>query len=111
MQSAIQADSDLAKLTIKVRQQGNSIFLEGDVPSLWIKYKLEGVAKSIDGVNLVDVSGLRVIYSVQKGDTLSQIALDVYGEWTLWKYIAAHNKVLDPYLIYPEQILVIPPPL
>lgn len=45
------------------------------------------------------------VYIVQKGDTLSGIAAK-YG--TTWQVLAEYNKIANPNLIYPDQIIVIP---
>lgn len=108
--AAIQSDSELAGLSIRVRQAGRAVWLEGDVPSVAVKYQLEALAKSVPGVELVDVSGLRVVYTVQPGDTLWQIAGAMYGRAPLWAAIADGNQLPNPRLIVPGQPLVIPPP-
>jgi len=49
-------------------------------------------------------------YTVQKGDSLSFIALRAYGDMFAWPKIwqANKNKVRNPRLIYPGQVLKIP---
>lgn len=49
-------------------------------------------------------------YIVQKGDSLSAIALRFYGSFHLWPFIFQANRSLiaDPDLIYPGQRLLIP---
>lgn len=49
-------------------------------------------------------------YLVIKGDDLSKIASQVYGDPFAWTkiYEANKNQIEDPNIIYPEQILVIP---
>ena len=52
-------------------------------------------------------------YVVKRGDSLSQIAAEpsVYGDAELWEMIYSTNReiIKDPDLIYPNQILIIPP--
>ncbi|MBI4861995.1 MAG: LysM peptidoglycan-binding domain-containing protein [Candidatus Riflebacteria bacterium] len=50
-------------------------------------------------------------YVVQKGDSLSAIAQRFYGSYFLWPLIfqANRDKIANPDLIYPGQVLVIPP--
>ncbi|MCB0191453.1 MAG: LysM peptidoglycan-binding domain-containing protein [Anaerolineae bacterium] len=50
-------------------------------------------------------------YTVQSGDTLSRIALQVYGQASLWTIIYEANRdtLSDPSLIRPGQVLIIPP--
>jgi nucleoid-associated protein YgaU len=45
---------------------------------------------------------------VKRGDTLSAIAAERYGDPTLWRPIAEENGLDDPLAIQPGQILVIP---
>lgn len=49
-------------------------------------------------------------YTVRKGDTLSKIAKQFYGDGNAWKKIHAANsdKIPNPDLIYPGQELTIP---
>ncbi|MCB0210812.1 MAG: LysM peptidoglycan-binding domain-containing protein [Anaerolineae bacterium] len=51
------------------------------------------------------------LYTVQSGDSLSRIALQVYGQASLWTIIFEANRdvLSDPSLIRPGQVLVIPP--
>ena len=50
-------------------------------------------------------------YTVRKGDYLSKIAKEVYGDAKKYPIIFEANKPMlkDPDLIYPGQVLVIPP--
>lgn len=50
-------------------------------------------------------------YTVKKGDTLSKIAKAHYGEWQKYKGVFEANKPMlkDPDLIYPGQVLRLPP--
>ena len=50
-------------------------------------------------------------YTVQKGDTLSAIALDHYDDASKYPTIFEANQPMlkDPDLIYPGQVLRIPP--
>lgn len=49
-------------------------------------------------------------YVVKKGDSLSKIAQELYGDWRRWKDIYEANRgiIQNPNLIYPGQVLVIP---
>jgi len=110
IQTTIRADPRLSGLRIQVRQEGLAVWLEGEVPTVGVKYQLEALAKRVPGIKLVDVSGLRVIYTVQKGDTLSEISEAMYDQSELWPLIAATNQLVNPQLIHPGNVLVIPPP-
>jgi hypothetical protein len=47
-------------------------------------------------------------YVVRRGDTLSNIAADKYGDPALWRPIAEENELDDPLALEPGQLLVIP---
>lgn len=51
-----------------------------------------------------------VTYTVQKGDSLSKIARDQYGDGAKWKTIfeANRDQITNPDLIHPGQVLRIP---
>ena len=53
----------------------------------------------------------RQFYTVKKGDYLSRIAKEIYGNANKYNVIFEANKPMlkDPNLIYPGQVLVIPP--
>jgi hypothetical protein len=45
---------------------------------------------------------------VKRGDTLSSIAAEKFGDPTLWRHIAEENNLDNPLNIQPGQVLVIP---
>lgn len=47
-------------------------------------------------------------YTVQAGDTLSEIARWIYGDASLYTRLAAANGIADPNLIYVGQVLTLP---
>jgi nucleoid-associated protein YgaU len=49
-------------------------------------------------------------YTIAKGDTLSKIAHNEYGDSKLWRKIFEHNKnvIKDPDKIYPGQVITLP---
>lgn len=51
-------------------------------------------------------------YTVQPGDTLSLVARQMYGRPNLWRIIFEANRdtLSDPGLIFPGQVIKIPPP-
>jgi nucleoid-associated protein YgaU len=55
-------------------------------------------------------AGAQRTYTVQKGDSLSKIAQQVYGRADRWHAIfnANRDKIADPDLIHPGQVLVLP---
>jgi nucleoid-associated protein YgaU len=50
-------------------------------------------------------------YTVQSGDSLSKIAKQVYGDANKWHTIfdANRDKITNPDLIHPGQVLTLPP--
>lgn len=46
---------------------------------------------------------------VKRGDTLSSIAAEEYGNPALWRVIAAANQLTDPRRLTPGQLLTVPP--
>ena len=49
-------------------------------------------------------------YTVQRGDSLSKIAKEFYGDASKWRRIYEANRdiIRDPDLIYPDQVFKIP---
>lgn len=45
---------------------------------------------------------------VERGDTLSSIAQRVTGRASAWPRLAAMNRLRNPHLIFPGQIIVVP---
>lgn len=70
----------------------------------------EGVGQVEDEIEIGADSEESDMHVVQKGDTLSQIALDVYGDASKYPVIFEANQPMlkDPDLIYPGQVLRIP---
>ncbi|WP_437758541.1 CIS tube protein [Sorangium sp. So ce1389] len=46
---------------------------------------------------------------VREGDTLPAIAAHAYGDPTLWRPIAEHNRIDDPARLTPGRVLEVPP--
>lgn len=49
------------------------------------------------------------LYTVREGDTLAGIAAAMYGDPTVWRYLADHNRLSDPRRIRPGQVLMVRP--
>lgn len=106
---------------LKVDVAGEKIKIAGKVDTLAIKSKIIVAAGNIEGIS--EVEDLLVIkeakpegpyvryYTVEKGDYLSKIAKELYGDANKYQIIFEANKPMlkDPDLIYPGQVLVIPP--
>jgi nucleoid-associated protein YgaU len=71
----------------------------------------EGVAQVDDQMTVASPEAEAKFYTVQKGDSLSKIAKEVYGDAMKYPVIFEANKPMltDPNLIYPGQVLRIPP--
>ena len=104
------ADVELAPWNIQVEQQDYNIRLSGTVSRPDMKARAEALAKSVPGVSLVDSSDLKVEYTVRSDDTLSHIALHLYGRASLWPiiYEANRNQIADPTFISTGMYLRIP---
>lgn len=102
-------------LTIKTSE--DSVILEGEVATQTDAEKIGLAVGNVEGVDLVD-SRLKVaapaspatFHTVQKGDSLSKIALEVYGDLQKYPIIFEANKPMltHPDKIYPGQVLRIP---
>jgi len=109
---------------IQVKVDDDKVILMGSVDTIDNKNKVIVTAGNVEGVASVDdwlkVNHPPVIvppppekqfYTVKKGDYLSKISKEVYGNANKYNVIFEANKPMlkDPNLIYPGQVLVIPP--
>jgi nucleoid-associated protein YgaU len=71
---------------------------------------VEGIAKVDDAMQVASAGGESRFYTVEKGDTLSKIAKDMYGDANKYQQIFEANKPMltHPDKIYPGQKLRIP---
>ena len=71
----------------------------------------EGIAEVDDKMEVANPEPEATFYTVKKGDYLSKIAKEVYGDASKYPIIFEANKPMlkDPDLIYPGQVLRIPP--
>jgi nucleoid-associated protein YgaU len=119
LQNKYQQLVDAAKASgaqnLQVREQGNVLYIDGDVPSESVKKQLWDTYNKIDPdyragdlvLNLNVAGGTTQEYEVVAGDSLSKIG-QKYGVG--WKEIYEANKDLikDPDLIHPGWKLKIP---
>lgn len=70
----------------------------------------EGIASVDDRLSVVNPEPEATFYEVKKGDTLSKIAKEHYGDMMKYPVIFEANKPMltSPDLIYPGQVLRIP---
>ncbi len=109
---------------IQVKVVDDKVTLMGSIDTIENKNKVIVTAGNVDGIASVEdwlvVKNPPVVtppqpekqfYTVKKGDYLSKIAKEVYGNANKYNVIFEANKPMlkDPNLIYPGQVLVIPP--
>jgi len=102
----------------------DKVILAGKVDTTENKNKIIVTAGNIEGVSSIDdrlivLQPVQVappppekqFYTVKKGDYLSKISKQVYGDANKYNIIFEANRPMlkDPNLIYPGQVLVIPP--
>ena len=104
---------------LNVAYDDGTVTLSGQADSFATKQKavlMAGNVKNVEKVN--DMLTVRVdepepepkFYTVEKGDSLSKIAKEVYGDYKKWEELFAANKevIENPDLIYPGQKIRIP---
>ena len=71
----------------------------------------EGVSHVDDQIDVEETAAAARMYTVVKGDSLSKIAKEIYGDAMRYPEIFEANRPMleDPNLIYPGQVLRIPP--
>ncbi len=102
---------------LDIRFDDGVAYLEGEVDSQETRQKIilavgnvAGVEKVDEEIEVVEPAPENKTYTVVKGDTLSKIAKEFYGDASKYPVIFEANKPMlkDPNLIYPGQVLVIP---
>lgn len=98
--------------------QDDHVYVSGETESQEIREKviltlgnIKGVAHVTDNMTVVTPEPEAVFYEVKSGDTLSKIAKAHYGNANKYPVIFEANKPMlkSPDLIYPGQMLRIPP--
>ena len=104
--------------TLKIDVKGDTATVRGTVESQAVREKIvlavgntNGVAKIDDRMTVKKKEPEAKFYTVVKGDTLSKIAKQYYGDAMKYPTIFEANKPMltDPDKIYPGQVLRIPP--
>ena len=110
--------------TIQVSVEEEEVTITGKVNTLENKNKIIVSAGNVEGISSVYDKMVvtqptpvappepeKQFYTVKKGDYLSKIAKEVYGNAKQYNVIFEANKPMlkNPDLIYPGQVLVIPP--
>jgi len=109
---------------IQVTVDDDKVILTGSVDTVDNKNKIVVTAGNVEGIGTVEdrifvtqpvpvapPEPEKQFYTVKKGDYLSKIAKEVYGNANKYNIIFEANKPMlkDPNLIYPGQVLIIPP--
>lgn len=100
--TALQTASGLDETALQVVVRGNAAVVSGEVLTSKQRSRAEQVLRGVKGIGSVDASGVKVLartkgttHVVRKGDTLSKIALEYYGESSLAdRLLAANGAVL-----------------
>lgn len=109
---------DLKVEDLRIEVSGDEAVVRGKTPSQEMREKIvlavgntEGIAKVDDRLEVVKPEPEAQYYTVKKGDTLSKIAKEYYGNAMKYPAIFEANKPMlkDPDKIYPGQVLRIPP--
>lgn len=107
----------LSYTSLSIKTSGHSVILEGQTNCQQDSEKIALAVGNVEGVEIVD--NLIVVtdsqpqsrfHTVGKGDTLSKIAKEYYGDMMKYPIIFEANRPMlkDPDLIYPGQVLRIP---
>ncbi|MFN8356683.1 MAG: peptidoglycan-binding protein LysM [Spirosomataceae bacterium] len=104
--------------SLTVKTNGDTVTIQGEVQAQEDAEKIALAVGNVEGVAVVD-NQMTVAepkeeakyHTVEKGDTLSKIAKEYYGDMMKYPVIFEANKPMltDPDLIYPGQVLRIPP--
>ncbi len=101
-----------------IAYDGETVVISGAVDTNEIREKVLLAVGNVDGVGAVDdrievtnPEPEAVFYTVERGDTLSKIAKEQYGNAGKYPVIFEANRPMleDPDKIYPGQVLRIPP--
>jgi nucleoid-associated protein YgaU len=103
---------------LKIKVAEDVAYLKGKVATQEVREKVILVVGNVEGIARVDGDRLAVVtpapeakyYTVVKGDTLSKIAKQAYGDANKYPAIFEANKPMlkHPDKIYPGQVLRIP---
>jgi len=109
---------------IQITVDNEKVILKGSIDTIENKNKIIVTSGNIVGISTVEDNIVvkhppvvapplpeKQFYTVKKGDYLSKISKEVYGNANKYNIIFEANKPMlkDPNLIYPGQVLVIPP--
>jgi proteasome lid subunit RPN8/RPN11 len=108
----LKEDKRLAGAEIRLIRLGPFIWCEGQTLTFAQKEIVARILRSQEGIQSVDTGGLRATheYVTVKGETLTSIALKVYGQAGRWQdiYLANRDLVPDPGRLRPYLVLRLP---
>ncbi len=111
-------DLNLKVANLKITIQGDMAMVSGLAKDQATREKVVLVVGNVEGISQVDDTMTvekkepeSVFHTVERGDTLSKIAKEHYGNANKYPEIFEANKPMlkDPDKIYPGQVLRIPP--
>jgi nucleoid-associated protein YgaU len=112
------ANPGVSNLDVQYEPQSGTVTLSGDAESAAAMQKAVLLAGNVEGVSQVEVAGLQhppeqervEYYVIEKGDTLSKIAKQFYGDANKYPRIFEANRevIKDANLIFPGQKIRIP---
>ncbi len=106
VQARLEASEEVRGFGIDVGQERETAILSGTVPSLWIRFRAEQIASNVTGPGrLRNELALSNQYVVASGDTLWDVATKVYGSPGFWPVLASLNRLTEPYIVIPGQVL------
>jgi nucleoid-associated protein YgaU len=103
---------------LKIKMDGDLASVKGVAPSQEVREKVilvlgntQGVAQVDDQMTVERPEPQAAFHTVERGDTLSKIAKEHYGNASKYMKIFEANQPMlkDPNKIYPGQVLRIPP--
>lgn len=107
---------EVENLELEVDQDNVTVYGQVDSQSdkekvVLVLGNVEGIASVDDRISVVNPQPEAIFYEVKSGDSLSKIAKAHYGDAMKYMLIFEANQPMlkDPNLIYPGQVLRIPP--
>jgi nucleoid-associated protein YgaU len=107
---------DVENLELEVDKDNVTVYGQVDSQSdkekvVLVLGNVEGIASVDDRISVVNPQPEAIFYEVKSGDSLSKIAKAHYGDAMKYMLIFEANQPMlkDPNLIYPGQVLRIPP--
>jgi len=108
----LKEDKRLAGVEVRLIRLGPFVWCEGQTLTYAQKEIVSKIIRSQASIQSVDISGLQVTheYVTETGETLTSIALKVYGQAARWQdiYNANQDRLADPTRLRPYLVLRLP---